>query len=146
VTTPPLHGAVETPTKFLAVGHGNQGRFSQYNNTGQQKLMAMRAAQIDAYRSLAEQVHGFRVWGNTAVSDFVTQNDGVRTYVDAFIRGARLVNMSAIGDGNYEATVELSLPPEFADCVRRTPRCTKLTVPRIAAPPVVAPSAIYTSP
>jgi hypothetical protein len=137
---------VETPTRFLAIGYGNQGNYSQYNNnTGQQKLMAMRAAQVNAYRNLAEQVHGFRIWGNTTVSAFVTQNDVVRTYVDSFIRGARLVNITPIGDGNFEASVELTLPKDFVECVRRTPRCAGFAVPRIAVSSI-APSAAYVSP
>jgi hypothetical protein len=151
---PSVRGTVENPAKFMAVGYGSQGSYTQYN-IGQQKLMAMRAAQVDAYRSLAEQVHGFRVWGNTAVSAFVTQNDSVRTYVDSFIRGARIVSMTSIGDGNFEATVELTLPPDFIECVRLTSQCTSLSakVSRTASPrvvtsvvPVVAPSVIYTSP
>jgi hypothetical protein len=152
VVAPVVVASVETPTnetatKFLAVGYGSQGGYSQYS-TGQQKLMAMRAAQIDAYRNLAEQVHGFRVWGNTAVSAFATQNDSVRTYVDAFIRSARVVNMTSIGDGNFEATVELFLPPDFITCVRFA-KCgaTPVVAKRYVVPPtVVAPSIMYTSP
>jgi hypothetical protein len=152
--TLPGQGAVETPNKFLAIGYGSQNSYSQYT-AGQQKLMAMRAAQVDAYRNLAEQVHGFRVWGNTAVSAFVVQNDGVRTYVDSFIRGARVINTTAIGDGNFEVTVELTLPTDFAECVRLTPLCstrfpTARLAPRvISAPavvPIVAPSVFYASP
>jgi hypothetical protein len=108
VETAPL----PAPARLLAVGYGAQGNYSQYSH-GQQQLMAMRAAQVDAYRNLAEQVYGFRVWGNTAVSAFATQNDSVRTYVDAFIRGARVVNMTSIANGNYEATVELDLTRDF---------------------------------
>jgi hypothetical protein len=150
-----FQGAVETPTQLLAVGYGSQNSYSQYNS-GQRKLMAMRAAQVDAYRNLAEQVQGFRVWGNTAVSAFVTQNDSVRTYVDAFIRGARVVNMTAIGDGNFEATVELTLPKDFVACVRLTAGCTSMSPgiaqfvsPRamqVVSPRIVAPSVFYTSP
>ncbi|HRP97951.1 MAG TPA: LPP20 family lipoprotein [Rhodocyclaceae bacterium] len=114
---------VATPTKFIAVGYGNVGSFTQYSSHGQQALMAMRAARLDAYRNLAEQVHGVRVWGNTAVSAFVTQNDSIRTYVDAFIRGARVVNMANIGDGNYEVTVELELPPTFTACLLDARQC-----------------------
>jgi hypothetical protein len=114
----PLSAVVATPTKLVALGYGAPGTFPQYT-PGQQKLMAMRAAQVDAYRNLAEQVYGFRVWGNTAVSAFTTQNDIVRTYVDAFIRGARLVNMSTITDGNFEATVELEVSQSFIDSLNR---------------------------
>lgn len=111
-------GQVYTSQKVLAVGYGTiPGQHSQYT-IGQQKLMAIRAAKVDAYRSLAEQVYGFRVWGNTAVSAFVAQNDSIRIYVDAFIRGAHLVNMTPIADSSYEATVELELTPDFFNSVR----------------------------
>lgn len=136
--------AVATPTKLMAVGYGNVGSFTQYSSHGQQALMAMRAARVDAYRNLAEQVHGFRVWGNTSVSAFVTQNDSIRTYVDAFIRGARVVNMANIGDGNYEVTVELELPAMFTECLLDTRRCGLAAVaPACVSGGCVQPSAYY---
>ena len=110
------------PVKFTAVGYGAPGAYSQYTH-GQQKLMAMRAAQVDAYRNLAEQVYGFRIWGNTAVSAFATQNDSVRSYVDAFIRGAKIVNVTTIADGNFEATVELELSQSFYNCLTKSGSC-----------------------
>jgi hypothetical protein len=148
-----------TPIRFLAVGYGSQNNYLQYNRS-QQRLMAIRAAQIDAYRNLAEQVHGFRVWGNTAVSAFVAQNDNVRTYVDAFVRGARVINMNNVGDGTFEVTVESTLPVDFVECVRRTLGCAaspaeaasaeaasaEAALPPVVTLPVVAPSVVYTSP
>lgn len=123
-------GGVYQPTKFMAVGYGAVGGNSSQYTFGQQKLMAMRAARVDAYRALAEQVYGFRVWGNTAVSAFATQNDSVRTYVDAVIRGARLVNMTAVADGNFEATVELELNPAFSSCVSNVAVTSHCALPR----------------
>jgi hypothetical protein len=76
----------------------------------------------------------------TVVSSFVAQNDVVRTYVDSFIRGARVVSVSAIADGNYEATVELELTSSFFDCFASQGRCT--THPMTSS---IAPSATYTS-
>lgn len=107
---------VSQPQRIQAVGHGSMGNYSQYT-IGQAKLMAMRAAQVDAYRVLAEQVYGYRISGATTVAAFATQNDVVRTYVDTFIRGTRLVSNVSIGDGNFEATVELELPIGFLDCL-----------------------------
>jgi hypothetical protein len=114
--------APATTRKLLATGYGNSGSYSLYT-AGQAKLMAMRAAKVDAHRNLAEQVHGVRVFGNTAVSSFVAQNDTVRTYVDSFIRGARVVSATEIGDGNFEATVELELTPTFYDCFASPGHC-----------------------
>lgn len=96
----------------------------------------MRAAKVDAYRNLAEQVHGVRVWGDTAVSAFVAQNDTVRTYIDSFIRGARVVNVAAIADGNYEATIELELTPAFFDCFASAGHCSAYPATRSNAPSV----------
>ena len=104
------------PARIQAVGHGAQSSYGQYS-AGQARLMAMRAAQVDAYRALAEQVYGYRVSGTTTVSSFMTQHDSVRTYVEAFMRGTRLVSNLPIGDGNYEATVEIDLPMAFSNCV-----------------------------
>ena len=109
----PVESATYTSQKILAVGYGAMGGAQSQYTVGQQKLMAIRAAKVDAYRNLAEQVYGFRVWGNTAVSAFVTQNDNVRTYVDSLVRGARVVNITPVADNNYEATVELELTPAF---------------------------------
>lgn len=105
---------VATPTRLTAIGYGNPGAYAQYTH-GQQKLMAMRAAQVDAYRSLAEQVYGFRVTGNTSVSTFATQNDAIRSQVDAVIRGARVVSVTSIADGNFQALVELELASPLLD-------------------------------
>lgn len=126
--------------KIVATGYGNTGSYGQYT-TGQAKLMAMRAAKVDALRNLAEQVHGVRVWGNTAVSAFVTQNDTVRTYVDSFIRGARVINMTAVADGNYEATVELELTTQFFECLVSSGSCSVAAMPQT----LVSPSVSYVS-
>lgn len=106
------------PLKITATGHGSLGSYSQHN-AGQQKLMAMRAAKLDAYRNLAEQVYGFQISGSTTLNAFAAQNDVVRSHVEAFMRGAKIVDMTAGQDGLYEATVELELPPDFRDCIVR---------------------------
>lgn len=128
-------------SKILAIGHGAMGLQQSNITTGQQKLMAMRAARVDAYRNLAEQVYGFRVWGNTAVSAFATQNDNIRTYVDAYIRGARLVSMAPMGDGNYEATVELELTPNFLSCVASKTLSSSCSLPTATVSESLCPAA-----
>ncbi|MFZ2852520.1 MAG: LPP20 family lipoprotein [Rhodocyclaceae bacterium] len=136
---------VATPTKLTAIGYGNPGLYSQYTH-GQQKLMAMRAAQVDAYRSLAEQVYGFRVTGNTSVSAFATQNDTIRSQVDAFIRGARVVSVTSIADGNFEAMVELEMTPQFLDCFAYNGNCgMRNVIPACSTPGCATTSVSYVS-
>ena len=102
---------------FTADGYGATPEASRPLTPGQRKLAAMRAAEVDAYRKLAEQVHGFNIDGRTTVADFVAQNDAIRAWVEALVRGARIVSNEPVEDGNYKATVELVTPPDFPGCL-----------------------------
>jgi hypothetical protein len=75
--------------------------------------MAERAAKVDGYRNLLEQTYGLQVVGTTSVRDFITQSDSVRTQVDAFIRGAKVVDTHILDDGSVEADMEVTLGKEF---------------------------------
>lgn len=76
----------------------------------QQRLLAKRAAQVDAYRKLAELVKGLRISSNTYVRDFVAESDQVNTAFDTFIKGARIVGVPRyLPDGTCEVDVEMSI-------------------------------------
>ena len=55
----------------------------------QKKLLAQRAARVDAMRKLAEQIKGLRITSSTYVRDFVAEDDRIDTELHAFLRGAR---------------------------------------------------------
>ncbi|MCK4947398.1 MAG: LPP20 family lipoprotein [Candidatus Aureabacteria bacterium] len=77
---------------------------------GQQKLMAERAAKVDAYRNLAERVKGLRIDANTYVRDFVAESDQINTSFDHFIKGAAIVPGSDRWDGEvYTLRARLTL-------------------------------------
>lgn len=73
----------------------------------QQRLLAIRAAKLDAYRSLTEQVYGLRVDATATVADMVVQNDTFRSRVEGVIHGATLVSITPTGDDTYETTLSL---------------------------------------
>ncbi|MBS3804276.1 MAG: LPP20 family lipoprotein [Oleiphilaceae bacterium] len=81
------------------------------------RLMARRASQLDAYRNLAERVYGTVIYGTSTVNDFVLRNDMFRTYVDSYIRGARVVAVNEHSDGVVESVMELRLEPKFRACI-----------------------------
>jgi hypothetical protein len=53
------------------------------------RLMAQRAAEVDAMRRLAERIKGVQITSTTRVADFVAESDRIETVTQAFIRGAR---------------------------------------------------------
>jgi len=106
------HASPSGVVKISAVGYGATSSNDGYT-PGQKKLMAMRASKLDAYRALAEQVQGVRVNGNTTVAAMMAQSDSYRVYLDAYLRGAQVTTVTAMADGNYETTMELTLDDRF---------------------------------
>ncbi|MGC0154314.1 LPP20 family lipoprotein [Chromobacterium vaccinii] len=86
----------------------------------QRKLLAMRAARLDAFRAIAEQVQGMKLVGNSSVSNMIANNDSFRTYVDAYLRGVTIVSTSMKPDGTSEAVAEITLDQEFYRQFRNT--------------------------
>ena len=82
-----------------------------------QRLMAMRASKLDAYRALVERVYGTSLSGSSTVQDMVLQDDRYRTMVDSVIRGARVVSVTELSGGGFETVLELVLEGRFRDCV-----------------------------
>ena len=79
-------------------------------SSGQQKLLAKRAATVDAYRNMAERVKGLKIDSNTYVRDFVAEADEISTALDTFIKGLRIAGPPIYyDDGSCEVTVELTL-------------------------------------
>jgi hypothetical protein len=78
--------------------------------TAQGKLMAARAAEVDAKRKLAEQLDGLVIQGTTTVRDFVAEHDDIRTDMQTFLLGAHPVGDPEYdADGTASVTVEIPL-------------------------------------
>jgi hypothetical protein len=78
-------------------------------NMAQARLMAARAAELDAKRKLAEQIMGFQLTSDTTVRDFVTEYDEIETDLDTYIQGAAVKSTRYTDDGIAEVTVEFPL-------------------------------------
>jgi hypothetical protein len=78
-----------------------------HKNPAQQRLMAIRASKLDAYRNLTEQVYGQQLDASSTVADMVVTNDTFRTKVEGVIYGARLVSITPVGEDTYETTLSL---------------------------------------
>ena len=77
------------------------------NNVNQKRLMAIRAARLEATRDLTEQIHGLKVNSRTTMIDAIIQNDTLRATVEGTIRGARTVRINPVGSDTYEVVLEL---------------------------------------
>jgi len=83
---------------FKATGEGVYPENSSMSSA-QKKLMARRAATVDAYRKLLEKVN--------EISDF--------SRVSGFIRGAQIIDVRTERDGVVEVDVLMELEKDFYD-------------------------------
>lgn len=75
----------------------------------QARLMARRAAIVDAYRQLAEYAGGVNIDAETTVDMAAVTSDVIKSRVSATIRGAKIVAEGVTSDGGYEVTMEVPL-------------------------------------
>ncbi len=109
----------------------------------QARPMALRAAQVDAYRNLLEVVQGVRVDSETEVKDFTVASDTIRAKVEGLVKGAQLVKRDYLSDGTVEVTLRMPLygDSSIANVIMPLPAPVKGETPPVAAPPVAPPPA-----
>lgn len=73
------------------------------------RLMAERAAQMDAFRNILEVAKGVRVQGESTADELAFQNPMVRSKVQGAIRNWRVVNTRYFSDASVQVEVEVPL-------------------------------------
>lgn len=97
--------------RVSATGYGAPPK--EYYPEYQRRLMAMRAAKIDAYRALAETINGLHIWGGTTLGDMAVQSDNYRVFLNSYVRGATVESVTERQDGNYETSVSTIVDQNF---------------------------------
>ncbi len=74
-----------------------------------QRLLAHRAARMDALRNLSEQIYGMELHGGSTVRNFTLISDTVSSRLAVTIQGAREIHSQELADGTVEVTVVIPL-------------------------------------
>jgi len=121
------------------------------HSPGQREIMAKRAAQVMAQRTLVEYLEGFALVGDTLVRDGAVQYDAVRSGVTGFVKGSQVVFTEYNPDKDTAiAIVKLGLhgPQGFASKMYenlfsdpKAKEAIKTDKPEFKAPPVPVPQA-----
>ncbi|PCI62800.1 MAG: hypothetical protein COB35_02565 [Gammaproteobacteria bacterium] len=83
---------------------------SKTNSDFQAKMMAKRAAQLDAQRQLAETTKGLQLSAGSTVEDFEVTSDVIATRVKGLIKGAFIIKQSVKAEqGSFVAEVTLGI-------------------------------------
>lgn len=76
---------------------------------GERRLQAKRAAELDAYRKLAERVGGVEIAGTTTVRDFMLKSDVLQARMAQVIKGAQPKAIRFMEDNSCEVDMALKL-------------------------------------
>ena len=83
---------------------------------GHQKIMAKRAAEMDAYRRLAARMMQQKINSDTTVRDMCLQNDQIVAKLSQVLKAATPTNIKYFDDGSCEVTMEIKV----SDLIRTT--------------------------
>lgn len=136
-------GKQSQSVKIRVTGYG--ARPKSFYPDPQRRLMAMRAAKVDAYRNLAERISGIQIWGGSTIGDMVVEQDRFRVYLDTHLAGARVIGENSQEDGTFETIVELRVGQDFLNNAlpsKVSDNCNGVKQPKFrsaSAPPMDAP-------
>jgi hypothetical protein len=100
---------------LVARGFGTVDAAS-FSTKSQGRMMAVRAAQVDGQRQLAESIRGVELTGGTTVEEFEVTSDLVATRVKGLIRGAFMIDQDV-----QEEADTLVAEVHMAVCLDRRP-------------------------
>ena len=103
----------------------------------QARLMAVRAAKIDAQRNLLEIINGVRVTAGTTVKDMALESDIIGTRVKGMLQGSFEVSSDVkLESDNWVASVTMAvcLAKDDGDCRERT-TLASITQPNLKGAP-----------
>ena len=89
----------------------------KYYGKPQARPMALRAAQLDAYRNLLEVVEGVQINSRTTIKDYSTESDEIRSQVSGMVKGAVVVKREYLSDGTVEVTVRMPMQGGFSQLI-----------------------------
>ncbi|MCB1693159.1 MAG: LPP20 family lipoprotein [Pseudomonadales bacterium] len=81
---------------------------------GVARMMACRAAVVDAQRNLVESIQGVRVQGTTVVANMMVESDTIKTTVDGVLKGAQVVKREPKDDGSCVVQMVAPMGGKFA--------------------------------
>lgn len=78
-------------------------------SSAQARILARRAAVVEAYRQLGEYTQGVHVEGGTTTAMAMVASDATNAQVRALVRGASVIDEGFSPDGSYYVRMELPL-------------------------------------
>jgi hypothetical protein len=117
------HGEINWSKKTVtATGSGVAGmKITKDSDVPVARLMAERAAKIDALRNILETVQGIQVTGTRSAQDVMSNGD-VKTRVEGMMRDFKIVDTRYYNDGSVDVIVQMPIDESLTNALVEKPR------------------------
>ena len=112
-------GGEAVPVQIVGRGFG-QVAGQPGGTLNERRLMAIRAARMEALRDLTEQVHGVQIRSGSTLRDAAMTDDTITALVEGEIRGARTLSITPRDADSFE--VVMALDPDTVRYILRAAR------------------------
>jgi hypothetical protein len=85
------------------------------------RLMAERAAKMDALRNILETVQGIQVTGSRSANDIMSNGD-VKTRIEGMARGFKIVDTKYYSDGSVDVVVQMPIDENLTNALVEKPK------------------------
>lgn len=116
------HGEINW-TKKLVNATGS-GAAKLEGSVAQARLMAERAAKLDALRNIVETIQGIQVNASRSAAD-VMSNGEVKTRVSGMAQGFKVVDTKYYSDGSVDVVVQMPIDQNLTNALVEKPRQTR---------------------
>ncbi|MBM4280964.1 MAG: hypothetical protein FJ137_09445 [Deltaproteobacteria bacterium] len=120
------HGEINWSKKTVtATGSGVAGmKITKDSDIPAARLMAERAAKMDALRNILETVQGIQVTGSRSANDIMSNGD-VKTRIEGMVRGFRVVDTKYYSDGSVDVVVQMLIDENLTNALIEKPKAGK---------------------
>ncbi|HEY1099583.1 MAG TPA: hypothetical protein VGF99_11675 [Myxococcota bacterium] len=114
------HGEINWSTKTVtATGSGTANL--KEGSVGKARLMAERAAKLDAIRNIVETIQGIQVNGTRNAAD-VMSNGEIKTKVTGMAQGLKIVGTKYYSDGSVDVVVSMPIDQNLTNALVEKPK------------------------
>ena len=98
-------------------------------NVAQARLMAERAAKLDALRNILETIQGIQVTGARNAGDIMS-NGEVKSRIQGMAQGFKVVDTKYYSDGSVDVIVQMPIDENLTNALVEKPKPTAKSTPR----------------
>lgn len=86
---------------------------------GHKRILAQRAAQVDAYRRLAERTGSVQITSESTIASLATSDDTIKSSINKIINNAEIVTIRYNSDNSAEVVLKINLNPIVRTIAKR---------------------------